>query len=98
MCATEQLDIVHHFAAVQDPRDPRFVTPPLGDLLTIALCATLAGAKRFEDLAAFGRAKEGGCAGAVETRLHPLRSTQGRSSGRTVASSTSMIGTSSTIG
>src|SRR5436305_2473172 len=58
MCLTERLDILHHFAAVQDPRDPRFVTHPLGDLLTIALCATLAGAKGFEDIAAFGRAKE----------------------------------------
>jgi predicted transposase YbfD/YdcC len=55
---TTRLDILHHFAAVPDPRDGRFITHPLGDLLTIALCATLAGAKSFEDLAAFGRAKE----------------------------------------
>jgi predicted transposase YbfD/YdcC len=58
MSVTERLDIVHHFAAVQDPRDPRFITHPLSDLLTIALCATLSGAKSFEDMAAFGRAKE----------------------------------------
>ena len=58
MSVTTPLDILHHFAAVQDPRDPRFVTHLLGDLLTIALCATLSGAKSFEDLAAFGRAKE----------------------------------------
>jgi hypothetical protein len=58
MSVTPRLDIVHHSAAVQDPRDARFVTHPLGDVLTIALCATLAGAKSFEDLAAFGRAKE----------------------------------------
>jgi predicted transposase YbfD/YdcC len=58
MSAAEPLDIVHHFASVQDPRDPRFVTHRLGDVLTIALCATLSGAKSFEDLAAFGRTKE----------------------------------------
>ena len=58
MSDTARLDILHHFAAVADPRDVRFVTHPLGDLLTIALCATLSGAKSFEDLAAFGRAKE----------------------------------------
>jgi len=52
------LDILHHFARVQDPRDARFVTHPLGDLLTIALCAMLSGAKSFEDMAVFGRAKE----------------------------------------
>jgi predicted transposase YbfD/YdcC len=57
MSRTEPLDILHHFAAVPDPRDPRFITHPLVDLLTIALCASLAGAKSFEDMAAFGRAK-----------------------------------------
>jgi len=58
MSVTTRLDILHHFAAVPDPRDARFVTHLLSDLLTIALCATLSGAKSFEDLAAFGRAKE----------------------------------------
>jgi predicted transposase YbfD/YdcC len=58
MSVTPRLDIVHHFIAVQDPRDLRFTTHLLGDLLTIALCATLSGAKSFEDMAAFGRSKE----------------------------------------
>jgi predicted transposase YbfD/YdcC len=58
MSSTPRLDIVHHFGAVQDPRDLRFTTHLLGDLLTIALCATLSGAKSFEDMAAFGRSKE----------------------------------------
>jgi predicted transposase YbfD/YdcC len=58
MSITPRLDILHHFATVQDPRDPRFVTHRLGDILTIALCALLSGAKSFEDLAAFGRSKE----------------------------------------
>jgi predicted transposase YbfD/YdcC len=58
MNAKSRLDIHHHFATVADPRDPRFVTHLLGDLLTIALCALLSGAKRFADMAAFGRVRE----------------------------------------
>jgi predicted transposase YbfD/YdcC len=58
MPAQQRLDILYHFAAVPDPRDLRFITHPLGDLLTIALCAMLSGAKSFEDMAAFGRTKE----------------------------------------
>ena len=58
MSSAERLDIAHHFAAAQDPRDPRFAKHLLGDLLTIALCAMLSGAKAFEDMAAFGRSKE----------------------------------------
>jgi hypothetical protein len=57
MHAKPRLDIHHHFAALEDPRDPRFITHLLDDLLTIALCAVLCGAKSFEDMAAFGRAK-----------------------------------------
>jgi predicted transposase YbfD/YdcC len=58
MDAKAPLDIRHHFAAVEDPREPRFVTHLLGDILTIALCAMLSGAKSFEDMVAFGRTKE----------------------------------------
>jgi predicted transposase YbfD/YdcC len=58
MRVSKRLDIAHHFAAVKDPRDPRFTTHLLGDILTIALCAVLSGAKSFEDMAAFGRSKE----------------------------------------
>jgi predicted transposase YbfD/YdcC len=58
MLVTKHLDISHHFATVQDPRDPRFSTHLLSDILTIALCAMLSGAKSFEDMAAFGRSKE----------------------------------------
>jgi predicted transposase YbfD/YdcC len=58
MNSTERLDIASHFAAVPDPRDPRFAKHLLCDLLTIALCAMLSGAKSFEDMAAFGRSKQ----------------------------------------
>jgi predicted transposase YbfD/YdcC len=57
MHARQRLDIIHHFTALPDPRDSRFTTHLLSDLLTIALCALLSGAKSFEDMAAFGRAK-----------------------------------------
>jgi hypothetical protein len=53
-----RLDILHHFAAVPDPRAGRSVTHLLSDLLTIAWCATLSGAKSFAVIAAFGRSKE----------------------------------------
>ena len=39
MLGTARLDILHHFAAVADPHNVRFVTHPLGDLLTFALVA-----------------------------------------------------------
>src|SRR5262245_27546621 len=57
MTAEERLDISHHFSCVEDPRDGRFATHLLGDILTIGLCAMLSGAKSFEDIAAFGRSK-----------------------------------------
>src|SRR5262249_43654333 len=57
MTADGRLDIAHHFSRVADPRDARFTTHLLGDILTIALCATLSGAKSFDDIAAFGRSK-----------------------------------------
>jgi predicted transposase YbfD/YdcC len=57
MPAEERLDIAHHFSRVEDPRDARFATHLLGDILTIALCATLSGARGFEDIAAFGRSR-----------------------------------------
>ena len=50
MTAEHRLDIAHHFNCVKDPRDARFAPHLLGDILTIALCATLSGAKSFEDL------------------------------------------------
>lgn len=57
MTANGRLDIAHHFSRLEDPRDTRFTTHLLGDILTIALSATLSGAKSFEDIAAFGRSK-----------------------------------------
>jgi predicted transposase YbfD/YdcC len=74
MSVRQRLDILHHFAAVEDPRDPRFVTHLLGDILTIALCAMLSGAKSFEDMAAFGHAKQTWLRGLGLTLPHGIPS------------------------
>src|SRR5262245_39274480 len=58
MKAKARLDIHSHFADVRDPRDPRYVTHLLGDILVIALCAVRSGSKSFVHIAAFGVAKE----------------------------------------
>jgi predicted transposase YbfD/YdcC len=53
------LEIAHHFASVPDPRHPAFRDHHLlGDILVIALSAVLTGARSWEGIAEFGRAKE----------------------------------------
>jgi predicted transposase YbfD/YdcC len=53
------LDIGHHFATLPDPRHPAFRDHHLlGDLLVIALCAVLSGARSWDAIARFGRSKE----------------------------------------
>lgn len=49
---------VEHFGALPDPRVDRTKRHCLLDLLVIALCAVLCGAEGWEDMEAFGRAKE----------------------------------------
>ncbi len=49
---------VQHFGAVPDPRIDRTKHHRLLDILVIALCAVICGAEGWEDMAAFGRAKE----------------------------------------
>jgi predicted transposase YbfD/YdcC len=54
-----RLDIAHHFAALADPRHPAFQDHHLlGDLLVIALCAMMSGARSWDAIAGFGRSKE----------------------------------------
>ncbi|MGW3608258.1 ISAs1 family transposase [Micromonospora sp. NPDC005161] len=43
----EQIGLLHALSAVPDPRDPRGVRYPLSGLLTVAVCAVLAGASSF---------------------------------------------------
>jgi predicted transposase YbfD/YdcC len=52
------LSVATYFAAVPDPRVDRTKKHLLGDILVIALAATVAGAESFPAVAAFGRAKQ----------------------------------------
>lgn len=57
--APSPLDIAHHFANLPDPRHPAFQDHHLlGDVLVIALCAALSGARSWDAIARFGRSKE----------------------------------------
>lgn len=52
---TTSRSIRRHFARLRDPRLNRRKRHLLGDLLVIALCAVVAGANNFRQIAAFGR-------------------------------------------
>lgn len=47
-----------HFSDLTDPRVERTKRHQLGDILVIAICAVIAGADNWEDVAAFGKAKQ----------------------------------------
>lgn len=47
-----------HFATLEDPRVERTRLHPLVSILVIALCAVICGAESWDDIAAFGEAKE----------------------------------------
>jgi predicted transposase YbfD/YdcC len=49
--------IARHFADLPDPRVDRTKKHALGDILVIALCATIAGADSWEEVERFGRAR-----------------------------------------
>ena len=49
--------LARYFAELPDPRVDRTKKHTLGDILVIALCATLAGADSWEGVERFGRAK-----------------------------------------
>src|SRR6266436_4851147 len=53
------LAIQTHFAALDDPRIDRTRLHDLLDIVVIALCAVLCGAEGWEDIAKYGRAKQG---------------------------------------
>ena len=57
---TEQptVTIEEHFKNVQDPRVPYLVIHPLINLMTIALCAIIAGADNWTEVATFGERKK----------------------------------------
>ncbi len=59
MTADHELSIAHHFADLTDPRIDRSRLHELLDLVTIAICAVVAGADSWDDIEDFGNAKIG---------------------------------------
>jgi predicted transposase YbfD/YdcC len=59
MDAGHDLSLVRHLAELPDPRLDRTKKHHLGDILVIALCATIAGADSWEEVQRFGEAKLG---------------------------------------
>ncbi len=59
MPADHDLSLARHFAGLPDPRVDRTKKHSLGDILIIALCATIAGADSWEEVQRFGEAKIG---------------------------------------
>ena len=51
------LTLGEHFASLEDPRVERTKLHPLLSIVTIALCAVLAGAESWDDIEEFGRSK-----------------------------------------
>ncbi len=58
--------LVEQFAALDDPRCAGKVEHRLVDILVIAVCAVVAEAETFEDIALYGRCKEGWLRGFLE--------------------------------
>src|SRR3954470_24982767 len=57
MTADRDLSLARRFADLPDPRIGRTRKHSLGDILVIALCATIAGADSWEEVQRFGEAK-----------------------------------------
>ena len=51
------LPLTQHFAALDDPRVERTKLHRLLDIVVIALCAVIAGAESWDDIALFGQTK-----------------------------------------
>ena len=54
--ASHDVSIPKYFAKLKDPRRAHRRLHLLQDLIVIALCATIAGAKDWQEIALFGRA------------------------------------------
>ena len=57
MEALPQLALTEHFAGLDDPRVERTQLHPLLSIVVVALCAVIAGAETWDDIALFGEAK-----------------------------------------
>ncbi len=58
--------MVEQLAALGDPRCSRKIEHRLVDVLVIAVCAVVAGAETFEDIALYGRCKQAWLRGFLE--------------------------------
>jgi predicted transposase YbfD/YdcC len=56
--SASKLSVVEHFASIKDPRREHCKLHLLQDILTIALCAVIAGAGTWEQIEQFGIAKQ----------------------------------------
>ncbi len=56
--ATPPVSLLHHFAALKDPRSDHTKRHPLLDLIGLTLCAVIAGADAWTDVESYGRAKQ----------------------------------------
>ncbi len=54
----QDVSVARYVADLPDPRVERTKKHPLGDILVIARCAILAGADSWEEVEAFGEAKQ----------------------------------------
>jgi hypothetical protein len=54
----QDASIARYFVDLPDPRVDRTKKHSLGDILVIALCAVICGADSWEEVEAFGEAKE----------------------------------------
>ena len=51
--------LIEQFEAIANPRDPCKIERRLIDILVIAVCAIIGEAESFEDMADYGRCKQG---------------------------------------
>jgi predicted transposase YbfD/YdcC len=58
MDTSPRLALTAHFASLPDPRVDRTKLHPLLSILTIALCAVICGADSWDEIAAFGEARQ----------------------------------------
>jgi len=57
LTSSPPLALTEHFATLDDPRVERTKLHPLLSIVTIAICAVIAGAESWDDIAEFGEAK-----------------------------------------
>lgn len=89
MTDDQELSIAHHFAELTDPRIDRSRLHELLDLVTIAICAVVAGADSWDDIEDFGKVKHEWLKTVLDPPNGPTRTTPSAasSSGSTPPSS-----------